>query len=1344
MSDQTRASMELNCPGCGAFFRLKPQKDKPPKGPLPCPKCETLIPLASPEPEEKAPPKSKVMGLGIIKRRKASPNSTQKSPPRPKSPSSPPAREFMQSRRDETVKTQQLDPDSEWDALDISATGAIGPLNTSSTYLGLPVQRFQAEPEPTVVSQHPVMTAPTDADDAAPKHTTGRSAIAPKAQFSREQTVADNQAILAKLRQVQSTRDLDPVKPEDLAPPDVRGAINPSRITAEFDQVPHVRQTPMSMDKLDRLFEDEDLETQARVKPQDISWQDADSPFDLKDILDAEKTLGNNISGDITRNPALDGSMHIRPDPPSAPEVSETFGTGAPRPRSGQVSRLSLDVLDQSVDSDNDRSGSGAFQHARVSTGDIFSEVSLSMQDIPHASVSVPLPEVDSDEMLSAVSDIDDSTEGMGVMKTPAPKASMQRPSPSGNLAARLKKKVGSSGLSKLRDQIDQAAQHESVESVSSPDRSVETLEIHDMDALIAEAIDDSEVSSIELSEPLPFNVPSLGQAPSLPLPDITENPAKSTAWGRPNSDLTIKHLSKKLDAQSLPKQTPHVLNLDPPELFPQAAGLNDALSAPSSTQEYVHDGDLSGIPLISGFPKASQAADDLKIIRSKSRRADDSYSGLIKPLAQTLHEESSVISGTAGERRGSGYIRLPTTEILNVLGEGRYRLMVEGIVYEPVDQQALTQLIKQGVLMGAEMIADEHSDWTPIAEHPVFRRLRKKMAIEAHALLAKYKREADQASAPHVDVVPPSPNEHSAATRENIPAHVNELSELGEPSEPLAPLEREPVEESDAEMLEQLLGISEADAISDAVDSEERQQPILADEPLVDASREPARPSVVEPTAGLTKPEEPLPDDYDALYIAPSSFSWKLPVALLIVACLVGAGLFLADRFTPSTPKQPAPPEQKITKIPVVVPDTPTEEPAKDITPKEKEEPSAQRAKALIDQKEHVKALAMLDVLTRAEPEDLALRALRIQALFVASQYREARTLAVKTLAQPLDEPQRSAWRALYVQSIKDDAQLTMTTPKTLDSSFATRVVSSTPERTHQTWKIETAQGPYTFTTSRPESSGHWSSEVASWRLCQMMLCPFEVPETVPARVLKSDLVAWINASDLPNKSADIGRITQTKADLREQKDPRGEDSVYVYGALQQQAKEVAPFPIEFKSLWAAMVNVREDPKMLERPIKAVLAPLDKFESGRFAAAINEQVSNLDTMAFVSQLSTMLLVDYLINHRPRFQKGRVNYGTSTGLHDGRLYTTGHEDSWGLRASSTIRSRFRYISRFSARSVAALPLLDPSFADAVLFPDPTSTQEKRLKVFWSQRDRALSRIKTLEDGYTTTRVMSLP
>ena len=147
---------------------------------------------------------------------------------------------------------------------------------------------------------------------------------------------------------------------------------------------------------------------------------------------------------------------------------------------------------------------------------------------------------------------------------------------------------------------------------------------------------------------------------------------------------------------------------------------------------------------------------------------------------------------GAASERRGSGYIRLPTAEIQDVLGQGTYRLRVEDIVYEPVDKEGLTKLIKRGVLMGAAEIAKGDGDWMPVQEHPVFHELRRKMAREAHDLLADYRADAESEQAPETPDTP----EHADDSRLDEPTDLLDQEMLGGIPTMEAELEETPTED--------------------------------------------------------------------------------------------------------------------------------------------------------------------------------------------------------------------------------------------------------------------------------------------------------------------------------------------------------------------------------------------------------------------------------------------------------------------------------------------------------------------------------------------------------------------
>lgn len=151
-----------------------------------------------------------------------------------------------------------------------------------------------------------------------------------------------------------------------------------------------------------------------------------------------------------------------------------------------------------------------------------------------------------------------------------------------------------------------------------------------------------------------------------------------------------------------------------------------------SSEQTTDHSGLFEGVDSPAEQQQAPESAVQEVSDDTRKQRTQSAIARLKKD------GDDAVEMGAAGEKRGSGYIRLPTDEIQDVLGQGDFRLKIEGVVYEPVDKKGLIKLIKGGVLLGAEEIAEASGDWMPISEHPVFGELRRKMASEAHDVLSK------------------------------------------------------------------------------------------------------------------------------------------------------------------------------------------------------------------------------------------------------------------------------------------------------------------------------------------------------------------------------------------------------------------------------------------------------------------------------------------------------------------------------------------------------------------------------------------------------------------------------
>lgn len=1555
MGDEAPTTLELTCPGCGAFFRLKPKRGRLPKGPIPCPKCATSIPVPSattttssaqvgeedsfaqrPRTSKTTAPMAQVMGSGIIKRKKRDGESSQLGIPSSQSTSEPaePAKS-AEAELPEHSSPRLKAPS----AMDRLLDDAPGP---GATFLGLPTLGdsglgvIRAELD---AAQEPLRAQRLD-EGQVPEYTMPLTS-SQQGDFSREDSA--DEELLAKLSSQRSTREVPTTQIEPAARPEHL------RDTQEVDPVDpqEHRKTPINLerppiDMFDAPLDDDDDE----LAPPTDDWGDGQGPFDLRDILAAEKERGNELSGEITRNPALEGGGGLYPVPEpskSKPLPDDSFGAHIKRPRSKHLATLSVSA--QSPEHDHretsDRSNSGAFKHARVSTGDIFSETSSALNDdslfpVFEAKQSAkPLP-TDLEEASPAQLESLEPSEQEELHQTPRTTAEYDPISPADHLAevakieepqapqpsqtlqeeseqesspalsALLKRKIGKKKADELRHKIEQEepvdeqveepvsglAQDSGLSSLdalfdeqqskskfgpspinpSAPSSSFNSGELISEDDLMDAVSSASESWSKAFEEEQAQQEPAQGSSALFAAPLHDTSPTRealnpSDLWdelARDESEVQEAQEQRK-EADQPPREdeikTP-VMSLSPPVLPESSKPLISALKAkllerqsslqerseaqaqPTSTplleatkpklslgalgkaQEPTkparptelptldlktpseakpdfdaepHFNDRSGSSLISGFPSSSQSTDELKIIRSKRRRGgNDSQSGLFaRPLADGLGQESSVTMGMAGERRGSGYIRLPTTEILEVLGQGSYRLMVEEIVYEPVDEQGLVDLIKQGVLLGAEQIAEADGDWTPIAEHPVFKRLRKKMAMEAHAVLAKYKRQAAQSSDQLPAIKPPEQDKKSGAkgftkpltpvspvaetTQEQLSVapdaqlrvsqeitidrenpHHEETRELTfDPQEAQRLGREEPQQEQEQAATPPEPGVDEAGLFFDdeleAQLHEELEDELSEPAPEPEPQTEDDAADELAPTQ-LFEAQEPavqdeLPLDEPKLDQAPSKTRWLLPLLLVVLLCglAVGAIAMFKPELLGLATTQPTPPTTNNVPPPVTPPvvvaaadASPDAAPA--VVEPEIEKSDLERALAFEQAGDFAAAIPLLEKLHQSDPKDIDNINFLTRVYLGDKQYAQARATALLGLSQPkIKKDEAEQLQKLYQQGIISDPLLTQTSARLLKLDEDLDALHFIEEdKLFQVKVLKDGKTTHVFKPAQVEWGSGWRQEVATWRLSELMASSFSVPQTEAVRISEDDFMALYQRHDSELQKKGLNRIREwDELDWVNEKGADGVKRRYLYGALQRWVEPRVAFPVEYTNAWQDLVNVDEDERVLEQPIQKTLEPIERADKARYEQIVT-QLGDLNTKGLASQLSDLMIMDYLINHRPRFERRSEDYGKATQLKDGQLYSLMHGVSWGLRASSTISSRFRNVSRFSRQSITALELMEPKFVDGILFPDADSREKKRLKIFWAQRNKTLRKVKKLTEDYSQEAVLYFP
>ena len=789
-----------------------------------------------------------------------------------------------------------------------------------------------------------------------------------------------------------------------------------------------------------------------------------------------------------------------------------------------------------------------------------------------------------------------------------------------------------------------------------------------------------------------------------------------------------------------------------------EAGGAGEPGTASQTGEEKADDTKESQKPM---FPPSSP---DEEVDQEGEEVFPQQDSKMVEMLRRRVAENEQ--PGAASERRGSGYIRLPTAEIQDVLGQGTYRLRVENIVYEPVDKQGLTTLIKRGVLLGAEQIAEADGDWMPIADHPVFKKLRRKMAREAHDLLNQYSGGASEDKKPAP--LPKATDSDDFEDLAGVPAVASDTDtesketgvldaddELaadggqpeGRPIEAPAKPSGPPPAHAEAEKSEEIevaddLEFSDAEEVElpTASEAEKDTQSSSPPTPPPPEAKAPPAPEPAPPEQAVeadeaaepAQPGEPAPIE-DAQ--ADESGSW-LPLILAIVVVGGVAALALSPMGKPyldkflggqtdtapkagpkstkaGTAKQDQGPDPGVEEAMSTASSTLTET-ASAIDPGD---PKLQRdvAEQLAEAGEHRAAARILGVVWKDNRSEAALAARYAKTLLEAGEFSRARTIAVQGIQ--LDDASTD-FEALFERSVRENPALA-----------AYEVVELEPERLEKRERDDRTElavfgGGEHVSTFKPSQSGwedDWRADIASWRLCQVMVCAFEVPRTRPARISRAAVEKLMGDDGVP------GGLSWTSA---------GDEGTgeYVYGSLQDAVPGAARWPIESVGLWRPWLDAGDHPDLKAVEPEDALSDLKSLEPNFYEPIVSE-LDGATVPEMAAQVSSVLLFDYLTNNWDRFRNGEPNWGTNLHFAHGDLVSMHNGGAFQPRASTRVKGRFSWTSRFSRDTITSLRAMKPEMVSPLLFPDASAAERAKLKVFWDQRDRALGRVDELLEAH---------
>jgi hypothetical protein len=357
--------------------------------------------------------------------------------------------------------------------------------------------------------------------------------------------------------------------------------------------------------------------------------------------------------------------------------------------------------------------------------------------------------------------------------------------------------------------------------------------------------------------------------------------------------------------------------------------------------------------------------------------------------------------------------------------------------------------------------------------------------------------------------------------------------------------------------------------------------------------------------------------------------------------------------------------------------------------------------------------AVALLEDAWRSERTDENARALARALLTIGRPWR-ARRLAVEGVVLFDSDP---FFQKVFTESISQSygkkKEVTITKIK------AAKMV---PASVGREYEIVLQDGKtVVFRTARRGKPRWWRNEIAAYRLCQLIVCQFEMPRTLAARVSRVALAKALVGKD---KDAFWGVAWNYEPNAN------GDRDEFVHGAQVEVVGDSARWPMELDMIWRRWLNPESVVEIFDQKIDVTFP--SKPATLPFVKNLFRESKGKSTRVFGRQISSLVLFDFLTNNWARYESKAERYGENLRLDDGQLISLNHHRTFQPRASKRVRGRFSYVGKFSKRSISSLRLLDPDVVDQALFPSPTLSERARLKVFWKQREVALRTV----DGFT--------
>ena len=250
------------------------------------------------------------------------------------------------------------------------------------------------------------------------------------------------------------------------------------------------------------------------------------------------------------------------------------------------------------------------------------------------------------------------------------------------------------------------------------------------------------------------------------------------------------------------------------------------------------------------------------------------------------------------------------------------------------------------------------------------------------------------------------------------------------------------------------------------------------------------------------------------------------------------------------------------------------------------------------------------------------------------------------------------------------------------------------------------------------------YRSEIAYYRLCQILECSFDTPVTRPVRFSSADFNTLYDAS---SSTKNKGYRMKFEHLIWEKEN----GTKYLYAAYKEWISPFDGFPIEATNVWSPyLTNPKADLPDIEKFLHRLLTagrPADIKNLNKFLG----YMGNMTTRDLLQQISDIILIDYLTNNWDRFAGDVNNYGANCHFQPGGIIAIDNGAAFPSWHAPRVVRRLNLVQMFSKNLVNNLRLLDEDELLKRLFPNPTNEEKKSYARFKERRRDALKYIDSL-------------